>query len=119
MGALGAASSMRNNPMLDKWPYGVPRDEMLDVPMTKNRLLPYPWGTKNSYFYMEDPIRWKYPGMADYKGMMNNYAKRTGSRMIGEGILATPPCAPQPVCRMWEGCMQELLMLLNWQMLAS
>merc|ERR1739838_1157364 len=67
---------------------------------------------------MEDPIRFKFPGMADYKGMMNNYAKKSGAHMIGEGILTTPPCAPQPVCRMWEGCMREPMLLWNWQLVA-
>eukprot|EP00427_Karlodinium_veneficum_P041463 CAMPEP_0169248586 /NCGR_PEP_ID=MMETSP1016-20121227/35928_1 /TAXON_ID=342587 /ORGANISM="Karlodinium micrum, Strain CCMP2283" /LENGTH=155 /DNA_ID=CAMNT_0009329405 /DNA_START=51 /DNA_END=518 /DNA_ORIENTATION=+ len=116
--ASGLASKMRNNPILNKYPFSFPRDEQLEIVQSHDRNLPYPYGTKNSFFYMEDPIRFKWPGMSDYKGIMNNYAKKTGAHMIGEGIISTPPCSPQPVCRMWEGCVQEPLMLLNWQLIA-
>merc|ERR1719440_363421 len=76
--------------------------------MTSQSNIPYPVGTEGNWVTMEEPIRFRFPMAADYKGDINKYKVKKdvnviGQMPFGEDILQGPPCSPQPVCRLWEG----------------
>merc|ERR1712129_163532 len=93
--------------ILEKYKYGLPRDDALNVPLFSGKKevndIPYPVGKKNSYDSYEDATLWRWPGPANYRAMIQKRKKDYGVNMIGEGIIAPPPCSPQPWCRAIEG----------------
>ncbi|CAK0851165.1 unnamed protein product [Prorocentrum cordatum] len=83
------------------WRPGLPEDRLMDppfFPMVNN--WPYPYGTKGSWVSPEAALRHKWFG--NFAGKMKEYARERNAHMIGEGVVAPPPCTPQPICQMLE-----------------
>lgn len=84
------------------WRPGLPEDRLMDppfFPMVNN--WPYPYGTKGSWVSPEAALRHKWFG--NFAGKMREYASERNAHMIGEGVVAPPPCTPQPICQLLEG----------------
>jgi len=112
-----ALKALASTGVLEKYRWALPRDQDLEIPyFSENNELPYPIGKKGDFVQMEEPIRWKFPQIADYAGAIKKYKEEHNVEIIGDGIIAPPPCHPQPICRMWEGSIPEPLLLLKWSM---
>merc|ERR1712087_560045 len=88
---------------LELWKMMVSRSRMAEeayFPEAKN--YPWPIGTKNQAVSMEQALRHVY-WFGDYKEDLEDYAKEHNGMVIGDGIVAPPPCDPQPVCQLMEG----------------
>jgi len=63
-----------------------------------------PFGTKDSWISPEEALRWYSPWLGkNYKGQLKSYVHERKAHLIGDGIIAPPPCSPQPFCQLIEG----------------
>eukprot|EP00746_Dinoflagellata_sp_MGD_P004570 gnl/MRDRNA2_/MRDRNA2_108842_c0_seq1.p1 gnl/MRDRNA2_/MRDRNA2_108842_c0~~gnl/MRDRNA2_/MRDRNA2_108842_c0_seq1.p1 ORF type:complete len:127 (+),score=17.16 gnl/MRDRNA2_/MRDRNA2_108842_c0_seq1:87-467(+) len=67
-----------------------------------DRTKPYPFGTKDEVFSLEEIFRNALkPGLNP--GMDISWHEHdTNGHWLGKGIIAPPPCSPQPACLAWE-----------------
>eukprot|EP00747_Dinoflagellata_sp_TGD_P169640 gnl/TRDRNA2_/TRDRNA2_199125_c0_seq1.p1 gnl/TRDRNA2_/TRDRNA2_199125_c0~~gnl/TRDRNA2_/TRDRNA2_199125_c0_seq1.p1 ORF type:complete len:226 (-),score=28.33 gnl/TRDRNA2_/TRDRNA2_199125_c0_seq1:11-688(-) len=101
-----------------KWKYFVVNDDSIESErFPQGYDIPWPYGTKGEWVSMDDALRKaSWPGdwklwNGDYKGKIKKYLKKRHAHLIGEGIIAPPPCWPQPICKIWEGSAAPILLL--------
>lgn len=66
-----------------------------------NHDLPWPYGTKDGWYSQDEALRYMWPWESrDYARHINEFVKERNAHLIGDGVLAPPPCEPQPLCRL-------------------
>lgn len=93
-------------PVLDYWRMAVPlRKDLGSEYWPTVNSMEWPWGTKGTYISKEAALRnGNLLGFNLFgtERTIRKYAKARNAHVIGDGIVAFPPCSPQPYCIILE-----------------
>mmetsp|Transcript_68475 Transcript_68475/g.160620 ORF Transcript_68475/g.160620 Transcript_68475/m.160620 type:complete len:171 (-) Transcript_68475:58-570(-) len=93
-------------PFFDYWRIYTPFRKDIDSEYFPNvNTMRWPYGTKGSYISPEAALRFgNILGLNIFgtEGRIRKYAKKRNAGIIGEGLVAFPPCSPQPYCVILE-----------------